>query len=270
MPPSPHTHLSWVLRQLHRLILQSPVLRGSVRALLFLWSQLRRHCSSWLHIPPPPPPPSLSSYSVSTIPITKSIEYDLPYTNNTSLYRDVICASTAPAPAPPILSITASSSVSPARLSSTASRDLAIPCDELELDNLSPSGCQSPILGQTPFTAEPVPIFLEGDIADVPPSGYLNDPAGGPDSNPTPPLEWTLIPIMPDAVQHNRYENYHVMCVCLQFILDSEILFDSTIVSDIDPGKKRNIRLRNIRNSFRCMCLHYYSKAIGKFTNQFR
>jgi hypothetical protein len=223
MPPRPHTHLSWVLRQLHRLILQSPVLRGSVRALLFLWSQLRRHCSSWLPIPPLPPPPSLSSSSVSTIPISKSIEYDLPFNNNTPLYRDVICASTAPAHAPPILITSASSSGSPARLSSTASRDLAVPCDELELDNLSPSGCQSPILGQAPFTAEPVPIFVEGDIADVPASGYLNDPAGGLDSKPTPPLgNWTLTPIMPDAVQFNRYENSHVMCVSLQFCLDSD------------------------------------------------
>jgi hypothetical protein len=226
MPPSPHTHLSWVLRQLRRLILQSPVLRGSARALLFLWSLLRRYCSSWLHIPPPPPPPSLSSSS--TIPITKSIDYDLPYTNNTPLNRDAICASTAPAPAPPTLTISASSSGSPARLSSTASRELAVPCHD---DNPTPSGCQSPILDHAPFTAEPEPIRLEEDIADIPPSNYLNDPAGGPDSNPTPPLEtsprpirgnWTLTPVMPDAVQDNRYENYHIMFVCLRFVLDSD------------------------------------------------
>jgi len=190
-----------------------------VRALLFLWSLLRRHCSSWLHIPPPPPPQSLSSSSVSTIPTTKSIEYDLPFTNNTSLHRDVICASTVPAPAPPVLTIGASSSGSPARLSSTASRDLAIPCDEqFELGNLTPSGCQSPIFDQKPFTAEPEPISLEGDIADVPSSNYLNNPAGGPDSKlplsletPPRPGKWILTPIMPDAVQCNRYDNDHVI-----------------------------------------------------------
>ena len=229
MPPSPHTHLSWLLQQLRRLILQSPVLCSSARALLFLWSLLRRHCSSWLHIPPPPPPPSLSSSS--TIPITKSIDYDLPYTNNTPLYRDAICASAAPAPAPPTLTISASSSGSPTRLSPTASRDLAVPYNEFEPNNLNPSRCQSPILDHAPFTAEPEPIRLEEDIADIPSSNYLNDPAGGPDSNPTPPLEtsprpirgkWTLTPVMPVAVQNNRYQNYHIMCVCLRFVLDSD------------------------------------------------
>jgi hypothetical protein len=207
MPPSPHTHLSWLLRQLHQLILQSPVLRGSVRALLFLWSLLRRHCSSWLHIPPPSSPSS-----VHTIPITKSIEHDLPCINNTPLYRDVVCASTAPAPTLPSLTISAPSQ-SPAR-PSTPSHDLVVPDGEqFELGNLTTSGYQFPVFDRTPFTTEPETISLEGDIADVPPSGYLSDPAGGPDSKPTPSFEWTLTPIMPDAVQYNRYENNHVMCV---------------------------------------------------------
>jgi hypothetical protein len=208
--------LARMLSQLRHL-LEHPVIRSSVRALLFLLSFLRRHCSSWKRPPPSPPSPS------NTTTITKSIEYYPPY-------QDVVCASMA----------------SPIDPSTSTSHEQAIPGGEqLNLNDLTISSHRPPISrpfppvsSQTVFTAESDSILPEEGIDSQ--IGYQHEDLqlqfeNCPPSQTLPSLT-TLVPIMPRSVQYNRYYGNPNMCVCTL-----EDRFKFTFVLYTDAVRKRNM-----------------------------
>jgi hypothetical protein len=220
MPPVPL--LAWMLRQLRHL-LENPVIRSSVRALLFLLSSLRRYCSSWVHQPPPPSPSN-------TTTTAKPLEYYPPY-------QDVVCASMA-APIDP---------------STSTSHEQAIPGGEqLDLNDLTISSHRPPISrsvppvsSQTVFTTESDSILPEEGID--PQIGYQHEGLQlqfdnwrpSPEWQKPPSLtmvQWTLVPVMPESIQRNRYDKNSNMCVCTL-----EGLFNLTFVLYTDAARKRSM-----------------------------